>query len=418
VTKSRHARLSGSSVKNYHLIRVMSHLSHEESVLRCRQLSQHRSFAALESWGLVMLVFLVGVVLAVLGAEAYDRARDLFGQADALWSDPQANLGVLEGAVATTEAERQARGSVEREGRRFHTLVLERTQRLERELLRRHRDTRALLHREMRRAHARLVPVIKHTAWQLARLKHGVSVPAATSNERQRLLLPALVLGAGLLGTSCQPGSQAALDRHVLLDTSGSVPADVIPSIRAQVIQDVGEWVRTAPSGSAFTIWWLTPEGAAYPAQRISLTMPPLEVPAHRHRQRLAQDFQRRVTELFEQLPRGVRRTRLLESLFYIGSIAGGAWQLTVYSDLQQDSEPWDPIRKRLETIDDTEVVTTMLTICPSVDVPPAQVVLRSWPGLVTQRRAGLHEHRRYRALFREFFARWAPTATVRVDAI
>lgn len=375
-------------------------------------------FAAFESWGLVMLVFLVSVVLAVLGAEAYDRARDLFGQADALWSDPQASLGVLEGTVATTEAERQTRRSSEREGRRFNALVLERTRRLERDLLRRHRDARALLHREMRRALARLRPVIKNAAWQLARLKHRVSVATATSNERERLLLPALVLGAGLLGTSCQLGSQSALDRHVLLDTSGSVPADVIPSVRAQVLQDVGEWVRTAPSGSAFTIWWLTPEGAAYPAQRVSLTIPPLKVPAHRHRQRLAQDFERRVVELFEQLPRSVRRTRLLESLFYIGSIADGAWHLTVYSDLQQDSEPWDPLRRRLDTIDDAEIVTTMLTICPSVDVPPAQVALRSWPGLVTKHQAGLQEHVRYRALFREFFARWAPAATVRVDAI
>lgn len=375
-------------------------------------------FAALESWGLVFLVFLVSVVLAVLGADAYDRARDLFNRANALWDDPQVDLRRLEASVAVAGATRLAARRLESQRHSFHAQTAARARNLERELRRRHQDTRALLHDQLRRVHARLGPTVKHTAWQLARLRHGEPAVAATAMRERPLLLPALLLGIGLWGTSCGFSRQARLDEDEILDTSGSMPADVAPRVREEVLQDVQHWARTAASGSVFTIWWLASEGSAFPAERMSLTMPALQVPAHRHRQRLEREFQERVTQLLQQLPSHVPRTRLLESLFYIGSTTMGPWRLTVYSDLQEDSEAWDEVRAHLGAREGAKLVSAMLTICPSVEVPPSEVALRSWPGLVTAHRAGIREHQRDEALFRAFFARWAPKATVHMEAI
>lgn len=373
-----------------------------------------------ESWGLLVLVLLAGVVLAVLGAAAYERAGDLFRQADAPWTDSHTNLLAIESAVAFAEADRERHQICEQRRRRFHARVVQRARRLESEVRRTHRDTRALLHREVRQAHMRLAPAIRHVARQLAHWRHdvGPSAASATPVLQPRLLLPLLVLGVGLLGANCGIGRQVSLDYNVLLDTSGSMPAEILSRIQARVLGDAGTWVRTAPSGSTFTVWWLSTEGAAFPAQRMTFTVPALKVPAHRHRQRLAQQFENQVTELFGRLPHGVLRTRLLESVFYIASTADGQWRLVLYSDLQQDSESWDAIQRRLDRLEDEDVVSHMLTICPPVRVPPAEVLLRSWPGLLTQHRAGIHEHRRYRELFRAFFTDWAPTATVRVGAI
>jgi hypothetical protein len=262
--------------------------------------------------------------------------------------------------------------------------------------------------------------VITHVARQLARLKieGELSAAPATPVVRPRLLLPFLVLAVGLLSASCGIGRSTALDYHELLDTSGSMPGDVLSRMRAQVLGDARTWVHTAPSGSSFTVWWLSTEGVAYPAQRMTFTMPPLKVPAHRHRQRLAEQFEHQLTELFGRLPHGVSRTRLLESLYYIGSTADGKWRLGLLTDLQQDSESWDAIESRLDAIGNDDVVTHMLDLCPNVPIPPSEVVLHTWPGLMTQRRAGIHEHQRYRALFRAFFSLWAPGAEVRLGSL
>lgn len=375
--------------------------------------------ASIESWGLLLLVFLAGVVLAVFGAAAYERATQLLRQADEPWTGSQGNLVALEAAVAAAEKRHRGRQVFERRRREFYTRAVHRTRQLENELRRSHRVTQGLLQGEMRRVLTCLAPVVRQASRCLARWRHnaGSSQDMAPARE-PRLLAPLLVLGVGLLGANCGLDRQTPVEHHVLLDTSGSMSAEILARIQEQVLEQTRTWVRTAPSGSALTIWWLSSEGAPYPAQRMTLKMPPLEVPAHRHRQRIVQHFEHEVSEVFEQFPRAVRRTRLLESLFYIGSTADGQWQLTIYSDLQQDSENWDTVRRRLEVLPDDDVVTQMLAICPPIAVPPSEVMLRTWPGLVTARRAGIHEHQRYRTLFQAFFSHWAPSASVRMGAI
>ncbi len=371
--------------------------------------------AGLEVWGLLLTVFLVSIVLAALGAEAYEQAFAHFRRAHALWNDPQVNLGALEGAVAAADAEQRRTAQQRRE---IHHRLVERTRSLEAELRTRHRDMRSALHREMRRAQRRLAPVVNNAAWQLARLKHDGKGSTSDGSQLREFVLPLLALGIGLFGVSCEGAQILTLNRAVLLDTSGSMPADLASLIRADVLHDVRDWVALAPSGSSFTIWWLTPAEAAYPAERLTLTVPPLQVPANEYRQHLARGFFGQVSALFNQLPRDVQRTRLLESLFFIGSVASSPWGLTVYSDLQEDSRAWDAVSGRVRDDDDASIVSAMLTVCPAVRSPPADVELRSWPGLLSRGRAGLREHQHYEALFKAFFAQWAPGTSVREDAI
>ena len=186
--------------------------------------------------------------------------------------------------------------------------------------------------------------------------------------------------------------------------------------MRKKIVGHALRWVDSARPGDTFTIWWLEPEGSVYPAKRHRLTMPTLAIPAYAAREKFATSAVTEVEGVFKRLPHNVSRTRILDSVAYIGGTSAGYWSLSIYSDLQEDSPGWDD--RDVLGEDDATLLQFMLAVCPAVRHPPTEVALISWPGRPPGTLDAVSLHRRYRDLFAEFFSRWAPEATIRIESI
>lgn len=201
---------------------------------------------------------------------------------------------------------------------------------------------------------------------------------------------------------------------EILIDNSGSIPRGVFSQIKERVRADAVDWVRTANPREQLTIWFLTEEGNAYPADHRAWTLPRLRAPANKHRQRFAERLLQELDVLFTDLPNNVSRTRLLESIYYIASTQDSPdWHLRVLSDLREDSVRWDALRAEVAN-DEAGLVTAMLSLCPEVKHPPRTASLVTWPGLISGK-VDLHQHSEDRKLFSYFLSKWAPEASLEI---
>jgi len=228
-----------------------------------------------------------------------------------------------------------------------------------------------------------------------------------------RQLTAYLAIGYALAAIACGP-SDASRDVHILVDTSGSIPGELRIRIRESALASFEEWSARATPGDRFTLWWLAPTRSAFPAAHRGWVMPHLEAPAHRSRQVVATQLREQVRDAFEHLPTGVATTPLLESIYYIGSTQAtsnsGSWRLDLFSDLHQESARWSSLEPTRGASAQT-VASSMLKLSPLVEVPPREVRVYAWPGLIG-RQVNVEQFAKDRAAFTHFFETWSPQAS------
>ena len=199
----------------------------------------------------------------------------------------------------------------------------------------------------------------------------------------------------------------------VLIDTSASLSSDLAVRVHEGVLHQAEAWVVAAQTGHSFCVWWLTCDGR-YPAEHARFTMPAVRPPATVHREEASQSLLEEVEACVGGLPRGVRRTQLLESLQLVSLVQDEPYALTIYTDLQQDSEQLDIVSAVRER---ERAVSAMLEIAPPPRTPPAVVRLVTWPG-VGGGGVAVAAHHELREIFVDFLGNWAPGARVHVGAI
>ena len=118
--------------------------------------------------------------------------------------------------------------------------------------------------------------------------------------------------------------------------------------------------------------------------------------------------------DLLSTLPSDVGQTRLLESMYFIGVTRDSAWDLTLYSDLMEDSAAWRRIQHGRKAATEPAELDLMLELCPPVATPPSSVRVYSWPGRKTQNDADIRAYAEVREHFLGFLTRWAPGADSR----
>lgn len=357
------------------------------------------------------LMALSGLGLAVIGGQAFHRAQETARKSSRFWSRKGGDIAEMEAEVAEWNAARAHHRNREEELTRLVPRLEQDISRLESRLQSYTAETRELVQRSIREAvNRRLSPEIRNMAQQLARWKHDPDSAKKNSTVRG-LLTAAVTLSLTVFaGSACTP--RAPEVHHILLDNSGSVSSDVAERMRARVLQEVQNWIKTANPEDEFAVWWLTKEGSAYPAAYKALKMPPLQIPAYASRQAFANETMSKIENWLDELPHGVQKTRLLEAIYFIGSTEDLPWSLTILSDLREDSRSWDSIQAAGSK--DSGLVKSMLELCPTVRVPPVTVSLVSWPGLINGS-GGIKEHQDARRLFMQFFKQWAPDAEVSV---
>ena len=368
------------------------------------------------AWAIIAGMALSGFGLAAIGGQASHRAKTIIERAARLRSTAGKGVAEMEADLAAWKSARARRRSRRRELQRLLPRLERDISRLEAALRSQMAGTRQLVQRRVRDAvRRRLSSEISNMAQQLGRWSHDPR-SAKSGSATPPSVTAVLVLGLTLFaGASCTRPDHVHV-HHTLLDTSGSMSPHVTERMKAAVVEAVRSWVRTASTGDEFTVWWLTAEGSPYPADRETLTMPPLNVPAYAGREAFTHEAVRTLEDWLAQLPQGVQRTRLLESLYYIASTEARLWAITILSDLREDSPNWDIIRAG--NTDNAGLLKAMLELCPTVTIPPVAVSLVSWPGLVSGNRGGIKEHEDARRLFTQFFERWAPEAELRVVSI
>jgi hypothetical protein len=379
--------------------------------------------ATIESWAIVLLLFLGGVCLALIGGEAFRRGTQALSRSTGIRQSLGENLTKMEAELGAARAEEANRRAFLRRQQDMNERILPRIgrgiRRRENRLRGEHAAARKLAQREIDIAVSRMSCEISCTSRQLALWYHGRSPDSSTTPRPGPLLL--ILLCVSMLTSSCSPLDQSSLGPHskdLLIDTSASMPSELHQRVRDQVAQQLASWVTTAQGGEKFNVWWLTPTGAPYPADRHSFVMPPLRVPAHVHRARVSAELQAELAEALDALCYRVKTTPLLEAMYYIGSTRHGHWSLTVFSDLQQDSPAWHAAIRHLSTGSDEEIVSAMLSICPVAETPPFEVSVFSWPGLVGKHQTSINQHGRHSTLFRLFLGAWAPDAGVHMMPI
>ena len=105
---------------------------------------------------------------------------------------------------------------------------------------------------------------------------------------------------------------------------------------------------------------------------------------------------------------------KLLEFLQLISSMQSTKWQLSIYSDLRQDSPGWD---SKAELEDSEEIVLAMLELAPKPRVSPISVTLVTWPG-IHRGKAAINRHAKDREVFEIFFKTWGPEVEVIINSI
>jgi hypothetical protein len=378
--------------------------------------------ATIESWAIVLVMFLGGICLALIGGEAFRRANEILTRANRIRQDVGESLSSMEANLSATRADEANRMDFLRRtldsNRRTLPRLGREIERLEGRLRGEHARTRRLVQSEIEHAVDRLSAEIQAAARQLARWHHGR--PSHPRGSASTLFLPALTAAVAVTA-ACGPlatGTAPPASEEVLIDTSASMPSELRIRVQGLALHQLNRWATTAHSGARFSLWHLSQPDSPFPADRTSFTMPQLRVPAHIHRARAADDLRAELEQSLSTLPFDVKATPLLEAIYFIASTRQGAWRLTVYSDLQQESRAWDAASRQLTTGSDEEVVATMLSLCPQVGIPPTTVHLVSWPGLVTKNQSSIREHGRHREIFTRFFGEWAPEADVTVASI
>jgi hypothetical protein len=344
--------------------------------------------ATIQSWAIVLVMFIGGVCLALIGGGAFRRGTQSLSRAKDVRQSMGHDLTEMEADLGAMTAEETHRRSFLRKHHDFNRRLLPRLGReighLEDRLRGEHAATRRLAQREINNALSRLSCEISSASRQLARWYHGGDPDSSASLRRSATLF--MFAGLSLVAFACTPfdhSGQTFDSQNVLIDTSASVPSELHQRVRGQVAQHLASWASTAHGGQKFNLWWLTPAGAPYPADRHTFVMPPLRVPAHVHRNHISIELQTELSETLDALCFGVKTTPLLEAMYYIGSTRHGRWSLIIYSDLQQDSPAWDAVTRDLANTSEEEVVSAMLDICSVVESPPAEVSVFSWPGLI-----------------------------------
>ncbi len=228
-----------------------------------------------------------------------------------------------------------------------------------------------------------------------------------------RRLTAYLAVGCTLVAIACGP-NDASRDVHILIDTSGSIPEELRIRIRESALASFEKWSARATPGDRFTLWWLAPTRSAFPAAHRGWVMPHLKAPAHRSRLVIAKQLREQVHDALERLPAGVATTPLLESIYYIGSTQAtsnsGSWRLDLFSDLHQESARWSSLQPTRGASAQT-VASSMLKLSPLVEVPPREVRVYAWPGLIG-REVNVEQFARDRAAFTRFFETWCPQAS------
>lgn len=365
------------------------------------------------AWVVIGVMSLSGLVLAVIGGQAFHRAQRTAAKASSFREERGGDIADMEADLAEWKAGRAHRRNREKELTRLVPRLEQDISRLESRLQSQTAETRQLVQRRVREtASRRLSNEISNTARQLAVWRHDPN--SARTGPTTVRSIAAIVLGlTAFAGAACTPPDHVQVE-NMLVDTSGSINPDVAERMRMRVLDAAQHWIRTANPGDEFALWWLTPEGSPYPADRKTLTMPVLRVPAYASRDAFANEAVSILEDWLDELPRGVQRTRLLEAIYFIGSTEDRRWAISILSDLREDSPNWDSISGN---VDDAGLLKAMLELCPTVKIPPAAVSLLSWPGLINGS-GGIKEHENARQLFTRFFELWAPEAEVRVMSI
>ena len=366
-------------------------------------------------WAITFVMAFSGFGLALIGGQASHRATQIIEQASNLREEIGKEVAEQEADLAEWKSNRAHHRNREEEIKRMLPRLEREIGRLETALRSETAEIQQLVQHRVQDAVKRsLSSEITNTASQLARLRHD---PKSTNGKLGGPgAVMVLLLGLSLFtGTACTTQNHVQVE-HVLLDTSGSISPDVTERMKANVVQAARRWIDTSSPRDEFNVWWLTPEGSSYPADRRTLTMPLLTVPAYASREVFSDEAMSTVEDWLGQLPHRVQRTRLLESLYYIASTQDRRWAITILSDLREDSPNFNSVRA--SNADDTGLVKAMLELCPTVKISPESVSLVSWPGIVSGNLDGIKEHEHARRLFTMFFERWAPEAEVRLTSI
>jgi len=197
----------------------------------------------------------------------------------------------------------------------------------------------------------------------------------------------------------------------VLIDNSGSIPAEFSGRIHEAVTDRSRSWVLQGQPGDNLSLWFFAPGNSPFPAYKRTWKLPTWKAPANRHRKVVAGEILAEIRDALLEMPAGTNQTPLLESIHYVAATKSAGWELVLFSDLHQDSGRWKRLRPS-KGADPSESITGMLELCPPVQVPPERIRVFAWPGFVG-RSIDVEQYEHDRAVFAEFFSRWAPTATV-----
>ena len=369
------------------------------------------------TWALISMMALAGLVLALIGGQAFYRLTTIFNDASRLRNATAEDIAKKEAELNAHTTHHAHQQIYRLRQKRLIPSTQEDIQRITATLQSEVATTRRIIARRVKRAvRSRLSSDISNMARQLAEWRHQ---PLPTTQKRasmQPVTTTATLLCIALLGqAACTISSGSVAAHHVLVDNSGSIISEVVHETKLRVFRAARDWVKTAKIGDEFTVWWLTEVGDPYPANHRTLTMPALSIPAYAARERFLSEALATLEKVFNNLPQGVTQTPLLEAIYYIGLTQDDEWRLLIVSDLQQDTPTWNA---HTANVDDDELLDAMKVICPFVKIPPVAVSLVTWPGIMARGQNTIKEHQRHRKRFEMFFRQWAPEAILRITSL
>ncbi|MCR9096376.1 MAG: hypothetical protein NXI30_19295 [bacterium] len=179
--------------------------------------------------------------------------------------------------------------------------------------------------------------------------------------------------------------------------------------IHDAALESMKTWALHSETGDVYTLWWLAPASAPYPAESRSFTFPTLAMPAFQARKAAVVDLVSQLKKALGDLPSGVGETPLLEAVHLISATQTEPYSLVLYSDLHEESPRSRALRRSSGTAE-SPTPRWMLELCPRVGQPPDEIRVYSWPGLIGSK-VNVAQYTRDRSDFEAFFAEWAPRA-------
>lgn len=378
--------------------------------------STDSSSDSITMWALVGMLALASLAFAVLGGHASHRLLEISKDTKTLRKQEGDNLAKWQAKLAAQRSyDAQLRAQRQKQ-RREIPRVERRIRKIELAIHRHVAKTQKMIQRRIKKnTRTRLSGAVKAMARQLAEWRLR---PPQTANGRRNIditkaTMNGILLCVTLLGMGCSTPSSTS-SHHILIDNSGSIAPNVVRDTKEYVLQTAQNWVKTAMPAEEFSIWWFSKTGHPFPAEHHSITMPSLSVPAYTARERFIQEALASLDSLFDAVPRKVNQSPLLESICLIALTRDEPWHLTIHSDLRPDSPTWNA---RIRNTDE-ELINVMLDLCPPVRMPPYEVLVLAWPGIVARGQDAVQQHRRYRDLFARFFRRWSPEAIVTIRSL